>query len=88
MVGGRAYFEISIYGNNILSFTTKGFWDQLGYVEPVNDSVNTKAIVWSVIAVVILLLGVLTYFCCCYSKDDLTPKKKKVSTEQQKPHTD
>lgn len=38
VVGGRAYFEVSIYGNNILSFTTKGFWDQLNYVEPVSKS--------------------------------------------------
>lgn len=27
VVGGRAYFELAMFGNNTLSFVTKGFWD-------------------------------------------------------------
>ena len=34
MVGGRAYFEANLFGYQTSSFTTKGFFDQLGYEEP------------------------------------------------------
>lgn len=32
--GGRVYFEANLFGYQTFSFTTKGFFDQLGYVEP------------------------------------------------------
>lgn len=32
--GGRVYFEANIFGYHTSSFTTKGFFDQQGYVEP------------------------------------------------------
>lgn len=32
--GGRVYFEANIFGYHTSSFTTKGFFDQEGYVEP------------------------------------------------------
>ena len=34
VVGGRTYFEANAIGDNVNSFTTKGFFDKLGYVEP------------------------------------------------------
>ena len=34
IVGGRAYFEANLFGYQTASFTTKGFFDQAGYVEP------------------------------------------------------
>jgi hypothetical protein len=47
VVGGRTYFEASVYGNGTQSFTTKGFFDQEDYVEPVNKSIaNNKALLW------------------------------------------
>jgi hypothetical protein len=35
VVGGRLYYEVDVLGNNIASFTTKGFFDKLGYQEPI-----------------------------------------------------
>lgn len=34
VVGGRIYFESNAIGNGLQSFTTKGFFDKAGYVEP------------------------------------------------------
>ena len=34
VVGGRVYFEANLFGYQTSSFTTKGFFDQLGYEEP------------------------------------------------------
>ena len=34
VVGGRAYFEGLVFGTNTVSFTSRGFFDQLGYQEP------------------------------------------------------
>lgn len=37
--GGRVYFEANIFGYHTSSFTTRGFFDKLGFVEPmVKDS--------------------------------------------------
>lgn len=32
--GGRVFFEANIFGYHTSSFTTKGFFDKEGYVEP------------------------------------------------------
>lgn len=32
--GGRVYFEANVFGYHTYSFTTKGFFDKEGYVEP------------------------------------------------------
>lgn len=34
LVGGRAYFEANVHALQTYKFTTKGFFDQEGYVEP------------------------------------------------------
>ena len=34
VVGGRVYFEGSVFGNGVNSFTYKGFFDDANYVEP------------------------------------------------------
>ena len=34
VVGGRTYWEARIAGTDKKSFTTKGFFDKAGYVEP------------------------------------------------------
>ena len=77
VVGGRAYFEASIFGDGISSFTYKGFFDQEGYVEPKSSVGKLKEIaVWLAIGFVILVIAVIlvVYFCCCKKKD----KKSKV----------
>ena len=43
IVGGRAYFEANLFGYHTSSFTTKGFFDKLGYVEPM---VKDKGVRW------------------------------------------
>ena len=33
-VGGRMYFEVHSFSTGFVSFTTNGFFDKEGYVEP------------------------------------------------------
>ena len=77
VVGGRAYFEASIFGVGLSSFTYKGFFDQDGYVEPKSSVGKLKEIaVWLVIGFVVLVIAVVlvVYFFCCKKKE----KKSKV----------
>ena len=75
VVGGRTYFEASVYGNVTQSFTTKGFFDQANYVEPVNSSIGNKpAIVWLIVISSILAFVVivtLLYCFCCKKKSNV-----------------
>ena len=72
MVGGRTYFEATVFGPDTSSFTTKGFFDKEGYEEPINNNLkNNKALLWVTIIGSILafvLLVVLVYCCCCRKK--------------------
>lgn len=66
VVGGRVFYEIFVYGENTIYFITRGFFDQLGYVQPAAPT-NTKAIVIGVtvsVAVVVCLAGI----CYCLKK--------------------
>lgn len=38
--GGRVYFEANVFGYQTSSFTTKGFFDQLGYEEPMKQFIE------------------------------------------------
>ena len=42
--GGRVYFEANLFGYQTFSFTTKGFFDQLGYVEPMKPVISKERI--------------------------------------------
>lgn len=71
VVGGRAYFEGSIFGLNLNSFTYKGFFDEQGYQEPKSTIGKLKhAWVWVMLGllVVIIAVVVILYFCCRKSK--------------------
>lgn len=57
VVGGRVYFEAAIFGNNLNSFTYKGFFDQKDYVEPKSSYGKAKEM-WIWITVVVLVLGI------------------------------
>ena len=63
-VAGRMYFEASVFGAGIVSFSTNGFFDREGYQEPVNPSVKR----WEILKIVLPILGVLflimMYVCC------------------------
>jgi len=68
VTGGRAYFEANIFGYHVSSFTTKGFFDKEGYVEPVADNIGNRAAkIWASVSGSILLVSVLLcfviYFC-------------------------
>lgn len=74
VVGGRAYFEADVLGNYVTSFTSKGFFDKLGYVEPLADD-NKDLILALEIAIplaVVIIGGIITY-CCCLQKKRKMP---------------
>jgi hypothetical protein len=43
--GGRVYFEANLFGYQTSSFTAKGFFDQLGYVEPEKPFLSKSTLV-------------------------------------------
>lgn len=69
--GGRVYFEANLFGFQTNSFTTKGFFDQLGYVEPTKPFLSHSTLsAWSdvlqwlgVIAAFLILRS--TFIVCC-----------------------
>ena len=62
VVGGRAYFELNVFGYHLSSFTTKGFLDKAGYVEPPGVSANKSgAIVGGVIGGLVVLVAVIAF---------------------------
>ena len=77
VVGGRTYFEAHIFGDNVSSFTYKGFFDKAGYVEPKSTIGKLKAgWVWAlVIGGLLIIAGVLVALWCCKKNSD---KKNKV----------
>jgi hypothetical protein len=70
VVGGRTYFEATVFGAGYQSFTTKGFFDKKDYVEPTASTLKgNKLILGFTISGCIVgafLLGLLIY--CCYCK--------------------
>lgn len=66
VVGGRAYFEADVLGLHVTSFTSKGFFDKLGYVEPApEDNKDMKIILGVTIPVAsIIIITLITLFCC------------------------
>ncbi len=75
--GGRVYFEANIFGYHTSSFTTKGFFDQEGYVEPM---VKDKGVRWFLNTYAtnknLSLLGAFAGICvllrlCCKSEHKL-----------------
>lgn len=73
IVGGRTYFETGVYGSSVTSYTGKGFFDQMNYVEPASNKINTNNVIIGVVVTVAglaIIAGVGGY--CCYQK------KKKV----------
>lgn len=65
VVGGRAYFELLVYGTNTLSFTSRGFFDQLGYEEP--SRINATFWIEVGVAGLALIALIITTIYCCIS---------------------
>ncbi len=65
VAGGRVYFEADIFGLGYTSFTMKGFFDKLGYVEPpFEDNSTLRLVLWIVLPIVIVgLIGAIVGYC-------------------------
>ena len=74
VVGGRTYFEANAIGENLQSFTTKGFFDKAGYVEPIGTKQKSErlAIILSVSAAVLIVI-IVVIVCLC--------KRKKIKND-------
>jgi hypothetical protein len=65
VAGGRAYFEADVIGSRTLSFTTKGFFDQLNYQEPTSSTdIRLQIILGVTIPLGALMIGtfIMLYF--------------------------
>ena len=47
-VGGRMFFEAHVFGIGLTSFTTNGFVDKEGYVEPVRAQTTQQVVMSSI----------------------------------------
>jgi hypothetical protein len=68
VVGGRAYFEADVLGLYTTSFTAKGFFDRLGYVEPSPEDPAATLLLTVGLPVGILVLVLVVVAYCCYSR--------------------
>lgn len=65
IAGGRAYFEADVIGSQTLSFTSKGFFDQLNYQEPLAETdIRLQIILGVTIPLGALMIGsfIMLYF--------------------------
>jgi len=84
VVGGRTYWEATLFGDTTTSFTTKGFFDKLGYVEPTKSGVgNNTWEIW-VFSIIGAILFVLLIVCCC----KCSGKKSHMEADDQKVHAE
>jgi len=78
VAGGRTYFEVSSLASNIVFFTTKGFFDKLGYVEPPGeDSVNLGLILGLTFGG-LALIGLIIFFICYKRKQSAKIKDEHI----------
>ena len=84
IVGGRTFFEASVFGDNLNSFTFRGFFDQEGYEEPKSTMKKLKSSGWiygiigACVAVVVLAV---VLFCCCKKNKEEQRVNKKAKTQ-------
>ena len=84
VVGGRAYFEASVFGSSVNSFTFRGFFDQEGYEEPKStlNQLKSSGWLWVIIigSVAVVVLAIVLY-CCCKKNKDQERQSKKTKNE-------
>ena len=79
VVGGRAYFEAYAVGSNLLTFTTKGFFDKANYQEPLRENSNHIGLILGItftLVAAVAIIGVIIFYCCMKKKN-----KKEVHTD-------
>lgn len=74
VAGGRAYFEADVIGLTSQSFTSKGFFDKAGYVEPDSSNSNKLTIILATTIPIgaLIIAGSITAYCCCKKKKKIT----------------
>lgn len=84
IVGGRTYFEASVFGTDTNSFTFKGFFDQEGYEEPKStlNKLKSSGWLWVIISacIVVVILAIVLY-CYCKNKKEQERQQKKAKRE-------
>ena len=78
-VAGRMYWEAHVFGSGYNSFTTNGFFDKEGYVEPMMSpsAIAMAKYYWVWIVVGITILSLIGCYCCfCRTTTKLKNKSK------------
>ncbi len=79
--GGRVYFEANVFGYQTTSFTTKGFFDQLGYEEPMQGFINLKKLEklkpWATAIVILLIVRWCLKALCAMWRQSFQGRKQK-----------
>jgi hypothetical protein len=81
VVGGRAYYEITVAGQNTLTFIAKGFFDQEGYSMPAKKA-STTTIVLAVLGSVLGVGAVVVGCWCCKKRRDELDRIKGIQKEE------
>ena len=71
IVGGRTFFEASVFAPSVSSFTFRGFFDEKGYEEPKSTLNELKSSGWLYViiaACILVVIGVIVLFCYCKKK--------------------
>lgn len=70
VVGGRTYFEATVFGVGIQSFTTKGFFDKKDYVEPTANNLKGNKVLLSltIVGCIAGAIALVLLVYCCYCK--------------------
>lgn len=81
IVGGRTYFEASVFGTSVQSFTFRGFFDEEGYEEPKSLANKLKSSGWLyviiVLAIVLVIVAIVTVVYCSKKKEEASKKANK-----------
>lgn len=84
IVGGRTFFEASVQGDGVTSFTFRGFFDEEGYVEPKSTLNELKSSGWLyviIVACILVVVGAIVLYCYCKSKKEKERQAKKHKNE-------
>jgi len=72
-MSGRSYFEANLYGNNLSSYVTKGFFDKQDYTEPSYSKLPEHDVVAITLSSIFFFFAIVcTLYCCCCKKKSKT----------------